>query len=248
MFVDSHCHLDWFEEPEKIAKEAKEKGLGYIISCSTNLESVKKNLQLAELLGSVKIALALHPSDLLRMNEAEKAEAMQLINENISKAVAVGETGLDFKHAKTAEDKALQGTFFGKFIALAKEKNLPLIVHSRFAESKCIELLEREKCGKVLMHWFKNSEQTLPRLLKLGFFASIGPSVFTDAQAQKLAIELPLDRMLLETDSPVRFSGKTAVPAWIPKIAEKVAELKGVSAKEVAEKTTENAKRLFGLE
>ena len=247
MFVDAHCHLGLFGNPERIAKEAAGKGVGYIISCSTGLSSIKKNLELRKSSKNVLIALALHPTDILRMREAEKKEAMKLIEANISKAVAVGETGLDFTHAKTGAEKRLQEEFFGKFMLLAKENNKPLVVHSRSAESRCIELLEAAECKRVLMHWYTNSENSLEKLLELGFFASIGPSVLNSRQIQALAKELPLENMLLETDAPVRFSGKEAEPSWIPRIAEKIAELKGNSVKEVEEKTTENAKKLFGL-
>ncbi|MBU0662473.1 TatD family hydrolase [Candidatus Micrarchaeota archaeon] len=247
MLIDSHCHLDWFRQPEKVLARAKEKNVRAVISCATNPEAITKNLALAEKLEGVFVCLGLHPSDLLRMDEKQVEEGIASVQKNCSAqgVVGIGEVGLDYKHAETPAQKEKQKEIFSRFIGIAKEKNLPLIVHSRFAEKETMELLRKERAEDVVMHWFTNSAQSVKMAEDFGFFYTAGPAVMHYKKAAEVAAGMKLENLMLETDSPVEFAGKKSEPAWIPEVAEKIAELQGVDVKEVAEKTGANCARVF---
>ena len=245
MLVDSHCHVDWFKNPEKIVKNALNNGVEVILSNATSIESISKNLVLARQFSCIKPVIGVHPVDLLRVSDEEVDFAFELVEKNISKAIAIGEVGLDYKYAKTQEQKNRQEVVFRRFIALAIKYNKPLVVHARYAESKVLDILEESGVTRVLMHWFTNSEKTSSRALDLGFFVSCGPIIISDVQSAKIASGFPLNKVLLETDSPVEFVGKKSEPSWIPLVCAKFAELKGVSVEEIEQITQKNYKKLF---
>jgi len=245
MLVDSHCHLDWFKNPEKIVKEAKKAGVEYILSNATNKKAILANLGLLDRFPMVKIALGIHPVDLFYMSKEESRGAYALIMDNISKAVAIGEVGLDYKHGDEAQ-KEFQEHMFRHFIDLAKEHDLPLVVHARYAETQCLDILEETGAKKVLMHWFTNSKKTSARAVELGYKISCGPIMLSDAPSADVVREIPLENLLLETDAPVSFNGRQSQPSWIPKVRDAVAELKGIDPEEVEQATGKNFNALFG--
>jgi|SRR3989344_104576 len=245
--VDSHCHLDWFKEPEKTAKEALAAGVESIISCSTNSESLEKHISMAGKIGNVHVCLGIHPCDLLLMSSSTFNDAFSLIEKNIGKAVAIGEVGIDFKRADTQEKRARQEEVFVKFIELSKEHSLPIVVHARFAEKQAMKLLEKHRAEKILMHWFTNSIESVKIAADLGYYFSAGPITIHSKDAAEVASKMPLENLLLETDAPVPFNGKQSNPSWIPKVCERIAGLHSTSTQEISEKTTKNAKALFGI-
>ncbi|MFH1224945.1 MAG: TatD family hydrolase [Candidatus Diapherotrites archaeon] len=254
MFVDSHCHLDWFgEEAGKVLARAGEKDVRAVVSCATNPESIAKNLALAQKFSRGKcgvfVCLGLHPSDLLRMKKAEIEAGIESVRKNCGArgVVGAGEVGLDYKHATAPAQKKKQQKVFAEFIQIAKEKNLPLVVHSRFAERETMELLRKHRAERVVMHWFTNSVQSVKTAEDLGFFYTAGPAILHYADAAKVAAKMRLENLMLETDAPVEFAGKRAEPSWIPRLAEKAAELHGTKAAEIEKTTTKNAKAFFGF-
>jgi TatD DNase family protein len=247
MFVDSHCHLDWFNEPKEVAKEATAAGVGAIITCSTNKESLEKHISMAGKINGVHVCLGIHPCDLLLMPTTTFNAAFSLIEKNIGKAVAVGEVGIDYKRADNEEKRKRQEEMLVKFIELSKENSLPIVVHARFAEMPAMKLLEKHRAEKVLMHWFTNSVESVKLAADLGYYFSAGPITIHSKEAAEVASKMPLENLLLETDSPVPFKGKQSTPAWIPKVCERIAELHNVESTEMAKITTKNANRLFGV-
>lgn len=247
MLIDAHCHLDSFEDKKQIIADAKEHGVTTLISCSTDLKSVKAHLMMKELFPEVKIALGLHPSDLLRLSPAEINEAMEIIEKNLDKAVAIGEVGLDYKHAVSPAQRELQEKYFLDFIALARKTEKPLVIHSRFASKEILQLLKLHFREQVLLHWFSGSASDVKEAISSGHYISVGPAVLQSIDAQNIAKDIPLSHMMLESDAPVSFQGKESTSRWIEEIAEKIAELKGATFKEVAETTSDNAKKYFKL-
>ncbi|MBI4053341.1 MAG: TatD family hydrolase [Candidatus Diapherotrites archaeon] len=245
MFVDAHCHLDWFNEPEAAVREAGATRVKKIVSCSTNLLSIQKHILLAQEFSEIEICLGIHPADLLSMPPAEIEKARALVSQNIGNAAGIGEVGLDFMRAKSGTEKKLQAEAFGFFAALAKKASKPVVVHSRNSDSECLSMLEGLGCRKVLLHWCTNSAETVKRASALGYFMSAGPAIISGKKASSVAKEIPPELLLLETDAPVAFSGKQSSPAWIPLVAEKIAELHSQSISRVEEQTTANAERLF---
>ncbi|MFH1586756.1 MAG: TatD family hydrolase [Candidatus Diapherotrites archaeon] len=248
MFVDAHCHLDWFRNPEKVVSAAEKAQVGLIISNSTDLDSMRKNLSLAEEFEIVSAAGGIHPKDMLFMEENEIRKGIEFLKKNLASFSAVGEVGLDYKHAKTKSQKELQEKYLQEFISLAMENKKPLIVHSRYSDEKLLEILEKNSPGKVLMHWFNNKKESIEKALDLGYFISAGPIILSDKKSSELTKLIPLESLLLETDAPVEFGGKAAEPSWIPKVAEKVAEIHGIPLKEIEETTSKNSLNLFPQE
>ncbi|MCR4336097.1 MAG: TatD family hydrolase [archaeon] len=245
MLVDSHCHLDWFKNPAEIMENAKKKNVELVLSNATGKKSIEANLLLAEKFPNVKIALGIHPVDLLKMSETDQKEAFELIKNNLSKATAIGEIGLDHKYADETQ-KEFQEHLFRHFVDLAISNNLPCVVHARYAETQCLDILEGMQAKKVLMHWFTNSKKTSTRAVSLGYYLSCGPIILNDLPSAEIVKETPLENLLLETDAPVSFNGEQSEPSWIPKVCEKVAELKGVDFEVVSEVTGRNFNALFG--
>ncbi|MFH1545197.1 MAG: TatD family hydrolase [archaeon] len=249
MLIDCHCHLNECSETEKAIERAKKNGVERIISASTDFESNKENLSLSRKFpGIVFPCFGIHPSNLLRMKEKEVADCFEFIKENPGKGVGIGEIGLDFKHAERKEERMLQEKIFLELIELGERKKLPLVVHSRYAGKRVLELLEEGNAERVLLHWFNGSVKEFEEGIKRNYFFSIGPSILSSKEYAEKVKEIPLENLMLETDSPVEFNGEKAEPSWIKEVGEKLAELKEVSMEEIENKTSENAFKFFGLE
>jgi len=249
-FQDSHCHLYMLPEREleKALKDAKEKRVEKMVSCSTSFKSNEDNIYLSEKYPKIRAALGLYPLDALELSNEELERAFSFIRKQSRReeVVAIGEVGLDHKFAKSDEEKERQEFVFRRFISLAKEIEKPLIVHSRYAQSRALRVLEEEKAEKVLMHSFIDSSKLMGRAAELGYFVSVGMIVLENCDVQKRIGEFPTESLLFETDSPIRFAGERAMPKDIARIASKVAELKGVGPEKVGAALEKNFERLFG--
>ncbi len=248
MFVDAHCHLDWFRNPSAVVSAAEMAGVGRIVSNSTDLKSMRINLYLAKEFEIVSAAGGIHPKDMLFMDEKEIEKEIEFLKKNLDSFVAVGEVGLDYKHAKTKGQKEFQEKYLREFISIAMENKKPLIVHSRYSDEAVLKILETNSPEKVLMHWFNNKKESIKTALDSGYFISVGPIILSDKKSAELTKQIPPESLLLETDAPVEFGGKAAEPSWISKVAEKVAEIHGISTGEIGEITSKNALELFSQE
>lgn len=251
MFSDVHCHLYFFENYRELIQSALKKNVKLMFSNSTSLETLEQNKKIVlEFLSNVKALYALHPCDLLKMKKQEREKGMNWIRENLQgkECVGIGETGLDYKYAESEEEKKLQCKYFEEHISIAVEENLPIVVHSRRAQEKCLKMLEEKNAKLVLMHWFYGKQETLKRVIENNYFISVGPTILYRGHAQEFVKEIPFELMLLETDASLtKFSGKRSEPAWIPEIAEKVAELKEIPLKELEKQLEKNTTKLFGV-
>lgn len=245
MLADSHCHLDLFKRPGPVVSRALKAGVERILSGSTSHVSIALNLGLSRRFPCVSCCIGIHPSNVLSMKESEIEKAFADAGENVGLCAAIGEVGLDFKHAASQEQRALQERVFKRFVSIAIEAGKPVTVHARYAESGCLDILEEMGAKKVHMHWFTNSKKTSARAVSLGYFISCGPIIFSDVPSAEVVKSIPLENLLLETDAPVPFGGKRSEPSWIPGVCAKVAELKGISTERVSEATGKNFLRLF---
>lgn len=245
MLADSHCHLNEFKNVAEQVKKAANAGVLQIVSNSVDLESMQENLKIAKSFKEVQCALGLHPSNVLRMSSEEIEQALAFMEKNAVKCIAIGETGLDFKHAETEPQRAKQRELFTKQIELAKELDKPVIVHSRMARAECVKLLAEYNAEKVLMHWFVASDKLLQKVNELGYFISVGPSILFNGHICRFLEKVPIENLLLETDAPVSYNGKRAEPFWIKSVAEKVASVLQISLEEVEERTSKNFSKLF---
>lgn len=251
--VDSHCHIDWLpkahDEPiEKLMQAATEAGVSHFLCVAITLEDFDHMCQTVVPYDNVHISVGLHPNELVA-EEPTVAELVAL--SKTPKVVAIGETGLDYY--RTEENTDWQQQRFRAHIQAARQVNLPIIVHSRQARDDTISIMREEKADEIrgVMHCFTEDWAMAQRALDLGFYISFSGIVsFKNAkELHEVARKIPLDRMLIETDcpylAPMPFRGKPNQPAYVRYVADAIAELRGISVEEVAEKTTANFFELF---
>ncbi len=252
MLVDSHCHLPLCIKAEETAAQlienASKLGVTHMLCVSVDLEGLDQILQLTSSYPSISATVGVHPNSEVAV-EPTLDQLTDLGKD--SSVVAIGETGLDY--FRSMGDLEWQRERFRVHIAAARKASKPLVVHSREAKADVISILRKEKAHEVggVMHCFVDDYDTAKRVLDLGFYISFsGIVTFKNAQmVQDVAKKIPLDRLLVETDSPylapVPYRGKENQPAYVRYIAEHLADLKGVSFSYLAEATTNNFFKLF---
>ena len=182
------------------------------------------------------------------LDEDQAAALEKFIRANCAVLVAIGEVGLDHWIVKSLEEKEVQQSIFKAFVHLSREVDLPLNVHSRSAGRKVVELLLKEGAQRVQLHAFDAKSSTAMPAVEAGYFFSIPPSIVRSRQKQKLVKALPLEAMLLETDSPVLGPDpkERNEPANVIRVVEAIAAIKNVSPEDVKEAAAENTKKLYG--
>jgi TatD DNase family protein len=249
--VDSHCHLDFpdFEgKIESIRDEMRANGVSHALCISVNLAGFPKVLALAERYDNFFASVGVHPDHEDRA-AIDENELLRLARH--PKVVAIGETGLDYY--RLSGDLEWQRERFRAHIRTARRCRKPLVIHTREAAADTLRILREEGGGEAggVLHCFTESQETADAALELGFYISFsGIVTFKNAQALKqVARRVPLDRLLVETDSPylapVPFRGKTNEPALVRYVAEEIARLKSIPVEELAAATTGNFFRLF---
>ena len=253
--IDTHCHLDmadYSEAGEQIITRAAEAGVTQVITIGIDVQSSRRAVEIAERHQGIFAAVGVHPHNVEGVSGRDYDTLRELAAR--PKVVAYGEIGMDL--VKQYAPAELQLDHFRKQVQLAKELQLPVVIHDREAHAQVMEVLQKEApfpAGGV-MHCFSGDAALAREVMALGFYISVpGGVTFTKAASLQEAVrEVPLDRLLLETDgpflAPVPRRGKCNEPAYLLYTAMKVAELKGVDLNEVARQTTRNAHRLFRLE
>jgi TatD DNase family protein len=253
--VDSHCHLNMLDltayngDLDALLDNARKNGVNYFLCVCTELNTFPQILILAEKYPDVTVSIGIHPTEIVQ-HEPTTDQLCELAQH--PKVIAFGETGLDYY--REATDKALQQERLRRHIRAAKQIKKPLIIHTRQARTDTIQILKEENADAVggVMHCFTEDWTMAQQALDLNFYISFsGIVTFRNAQELKdIAVKVPLDRMLIETDSPflapIPYRGKPNEPAYVRFVAEHIAELRGISFEEVAKHTTENFFRLFG--
>ncbi|HWU40941.1 MAG TPA: TatD family hydrolase [Candidatus Acidoferrum sp.] len=244
---DAHAHIasaDFSRDLPEVLARAQAVGVCGIISVGETLEEAKRTLELASQHSLVKPSAGLYPTIL----DPGAADAVvDFIREHAARLVALGEVGLDHWVVKHEAEWKIQEDILAKFVALSNELTLPLNVHSRSAGRHCIAVLKDLGARHVLLHAFDGKASAAAEGFQAGYFFSIPPSVVRSPQKQKLVRALPLDCMLLETDSPVLGPDPSVrnEPMNVRIACQAVADLKGLQPETVARITTENARRLF---
>jgi TatD DNase family protein len=252
--IDTHCHLDmssYQEDCDSVIQKAFGAGVSKIITIGIDLASSREAVRLAEKYAGIYAAVGMHPHNIVGVTNNDYAELTTLASH--PEVVAYGEIGIDL--ARDYAPAALQKEHFLLQVRQAKELALPLIIHDREAHNEVLEILRKEApfpAGGV-MHCFSGDLALAQEVIALGFYISI-PGVVTfnnAAEMQEVARKISLDYLLLETDgpylSPVPMRGKRNEPAYVLYTAEKIAQLREIDLGEVAKRTTENAKKLFGI-
>ena len=253
MLVDSHCHLDLLkleQEPlSAVLDEAREAGIEHMLCVSVSLERFPAMLQLIEPYPQVSASVGVHP-DGIDVEDPDESRLLELANH--PRIVAIGETGLDYFRSDR-ESCDWQRERFRTHIRAANTCCKPLIIHTRDAREDTIAILRDEGAEQAggVMHCFTETWEMAQQAMELGFYISFsGIVTFKNAEELRdVAMRVPLDRMLIETDSPylapTPFRGKPNEPKYVGRVAETIAELRGMRAEELAGITSENFYRLF---
>lgn len=254
MLFDTHVHLnaEQFEEDlAEVIERAQEAGVSHMVVVGFDRPTITKAMELVEAYDFLFAAVGWHPVDAIDMTDADLDWIESLTAH--PKVVAIGEMGLDYYWDKSPKD--IQMEVFRKQIRLAKKVKLPIIIHNRDATEDTVSILQEEGASEVggIMHCFSGSVETAKVCLDMNFYISLGgPVTFKNAKKPKeVAAEVPLDRLLIETDCPYLaphpYRGKRNEPAYVKLVAEQIAEIKQISMEEVSQVTTANAKKLFGI-
>ncbi len=249
--IDSHCHLDHeplIENLDEILSRSKNKGIEKILTISTTISGFPKILEIVDKDEMIFGTFGIHPHE-TNTDQLSKNEIIKRINSN-DKIIGVGETGLDFYYNNSDKDKQIES--FKNHIEAALELNIPLIVHSRNAETETYNILNSyNKNLKILMHCFTGSLPFALNLMELNsHFSASGIITFKNSiDLQNTFQKLPLDRLLIETDSPflapVPMRGKKNEPSFVRYTLKKLSELKNIDVDILDKITTENFNRLF---
>lgn len=255
MFIDTHVHLnaDQYEEDlQEVIDRALEAKVERMVVIGFDRKTIERTMQLIEQYDFVYGVIGWHPVDAIDCTQQD----LEWIEELAShpKIVGIGETGLDYYWDKSPKD--VQQELFRKQIQLAKKINLPIIIHNRDATGDVVQILREENAASVggVMHCFSGSVETARECIGMNFMISLGgPVTFKNARLPKeVATEIALEHLMIETDAPYLaphpHRGKRNEPAFVPLVAEEIARLKGLTIEEIAQATTANAKKFFGID
>lgn len=252
MIVDTHMHIydsKYDEIREEVIKEALDMGVNKMIAIGYDYDSSLKALELASQYDFIYAAIGLHPSEVQKETDLELKWIYELAKNE--KVVAIGEIGLDYYWDKTYVD--LQKEMFHKQIEIAKDLNLPIIIHSRNASFDSFQVVESHPGVIGVFHCYGGSLEMAERLIKLGYYIGVGGVVtFKNAKEIKRVVEnISLDHIISETDSPYLsphpHRGELNHPGYTKYVIEKISELKNIDTNEVSNKLYENAHKLFKL-
>jgi TatD DNase family protein len=253
MLIDSHCHLDFpglVEDLGAVLERAKAAGVGLVVTISTRVRRFNEVKAIVEARDNVFCSIGTHPHNAAEEPDITVEELVQLSRH--PKVVAIGEAGLDYHYDNSPRD--VQKTSFRTHIAAARETGLPLVIHARDADADIARMLEEESekgAFPFVLHCFTGGADLAHRGLALGGYVSFsGVITFKNAEALRdIALGVPPDRLLVETDAPYLapepFRGKTNEPAFVTRTAARLAALRGLHESEMARLTTENFFRLF---
>jgi len=251
--IDTHAHIDQFEDLKGVLARADEAGVSDIVAVSVDLDSMKKVLAIAGQYQKPKIhpALGVHPG---KVQPDTQQSVFDFMRANIKQARAIGETGLDYWYKWVRKDEAerqKQKDSFSFHLGLAKEFDLPIIIHSRGAWRDCLGMAQAAGVKRVLFHWYSGPVDILDQILEAGFYVSTGPSVAYSPESRRAMAHASLERILIETDSPVNYKDGEiffmAEPKDVIRPWKALAQLKNLNEQEVLAAVNTNAKKFFEI-
>ncbi len=255
MLFDTHAHYDdkrFDEDRDKLLASLPAHDIGLILNPGCDVETSRKAVSYAQKYAFVYAAVGIHPENI---NESwnNDLSVIQELAQTEPKVRAIGEIGLDYYWEKDEHARARQQVVFARQMELARELDMPVIVHDRDAHGDCMEITRRYPEVRGVYHCYAGSVEMARELLRLGYYLSFtGVITFKNARrAIEVIREVPIDRLMIETDAPYMtpepFRGRRNSSLYVYRMAETIAEIKGMSVEEVERITTENGKRLFAI-
>lgn len=253
MLFDSHAHFDDSQfdiDRDKVLLSLKDYNVGYVMNIGANIETSVNAVELSNKYDFVYATVGIHPGDVKGTTEEDIEKIKHLAIEN-KKVRAIGEIGLDYHYE--GYDREEQIYWFKRQLELAKELDMPIVVHDRESKGDCLAILKESGFSNGVMHCFSGSAQTARELVDMGFMISFtGVLTFKNARrAIEACAEVPLERLMIETDCPYMapepHRGERNFSGYVEFVARKMAEIKGVSYEELAGITTNNALKFYGI-
>ena len=253
MIIDTHAHYDdeQFDiDREELLSSMESGGIGAVINASATVRSWDKVLEFTRKYPFMYGMIGVHPDEIGELDEDKFARMEELVSE--PKIVAVGEIGLDYYWDKESHEQ--QKAWFIRQLNLAREKNLPVNIHSREAAADTFDIMKKYAQGmKAIIHCYSYSKEMALEYVKMGYLIGVGGVVtFKNARKLKEVVQaVPIEQIVLETDcpylAPTPYRGKRNSSLYLPYVVQAIAELKGMTEEEVMEITTENARRFYGI-
>ncbi|MEE2885303.1 MAG: TatD family hydrolase [Chloroflexota bacterium] len=252
MLVDCHTHIESFPDSEisGLLNRAHDSNVGLIITAGTTMSSSLRSVELSNAFQKIFSGIGLHPMDLDREPDHSTIDQLTNLAASSPKTLVLSEIGLDFMEG--APDRAIQFSAFRKQIGIAREIGLPIVFHSRESHTEVLRVLREERAYEVggIMHYFQADQKIANEVIDLGFYISLARPLLRIPELQKLASNLPLEKIVLETDSaPQPFKNNRdnwTEPKHIKPIAQKLADIQNRPINEVERVTTSNIKKLLG--
>ncbi len=247
--LDAHAHISFKKfnrDREEVLERCRRAGVG-VVDCAVTRATLERSIELSSSYDFVHSTAGVHPYKVARLERRELEALLDCIERSVEHLAALGEAGLDYHlDAESAEE---QGEVFRAVASLAREYSMPLVVHARGAEDEALHVLLELDVEKALFHCYGGSLETAMRIIESGYAVSLATNLCFSEYHQELARALPLESLLLETDSPYLspFKGRRNEPVFILKSVEKLAEIKGITKREVAKVVTRNARRFYGI-
>ncbi|MBQ2614130.1 MAG: TatD family hydrolase [Clostridia bacterium] len=253
MLFDTHAHFDdpqFDEDREQVIQSLRDYGVGNVTNIGASMETSRQAVALANQYDFIYATVGVHPGEVDELTEQDMQELKNLVLNN-PKVRAIGEIGLDYHYEDADPDE--QQFWFRRQLKLAEELSMPVVIHDRDSKGKCIEILEEMDVRNGVMHCFSGSAETARKLVDMGFMISFtGVLTFKNARRAVEACQaVPLERLMVETDCPYMapepHRGTRNFSGYVKYVAEKMAEIKGVSYEEIVRITTENAMRFYQI-
>ncbi|MFW6266280.1 MAG: TatD family hydrolase [Halanaerobiales bacterium] len=252
--IDSHAHLDFSrfnKDRNKVIERAFTGGIEYIVNIGADLKSSQNSIELSREYDKIYATVGVHPHD-ADMVDLSLLKKLNKMAQN-SKVVAIGETGLDYYYDNSPRQE--QRRAFRAQLRIAADLKLPVVIHSREAFDETLNILKEEKADDIdyVLHCFAGDKSTAKKAIKMGLYLSFGGLItFRNLHnLREVAKDVPLDKILIETDSPYLtpepYRGKRNEPLYVKYVAQKLAEVKGITAEKVAEVTSNNAKEFYEI-
>ena len=246
--VDTHCHLSLTDDIDSILMDAERNNVEKIIISGCDKRSIRDGLEIIYRYPNVYMTIGFHPDEVDDLTDKDISDLETLIKTN-KKIVGIGEIGLDYYHNDMNKERQIE--FFEKQLELAEKHDLPVVIHSRDSIQDVYDILKKHKCRGVI-HCFSGSLEMAKLFIDLGFYLGIGGVLtFKNSKLKEVVMELSLDNIVLETDSPYLapepYRGHTNYPKNIKIVANELRKLKEVTLEEVIEKTTSNVNKIYNL-
>jgi len=247
MLIDVHCHVNLYMVLDEILQEAKNAGVEKVLAVGMSYLSQERIIEISESYEMIYPALGIHPEEANENPHIEKQldSVIEYIRNNNKTVCAIGEIGLDHYFVKNKDVYPLQRKIFECMLTLAQELELPVNLHTKGAEKEIFDLLPSYNIPNINIHWYSGPENLLKVCIERGYYFSITPAISYSPASEKVVSMVNIDHLLLESDGPVEFRGKTSTPAIVRSVLNSISKIKGYDPEELEEILIENTKNIF---